>query len=292
MDDSESTSLVHTELDTLEATYHAWLELKLQYGAFRAAAVEQKRKLEEHGNFILGAVRAARTLPPEKGGASAQSLMKSDVVGSFIQKAEAELKQGRDELDRRLQQAESEHIEKLAAIKAHLRGQVERFAEKVRPNIVIRRRKLANGSVILHLDRLSPDESVLAMYIFTMKLPTRHGFLLDDSTDDASLPPPQLYPDEGVLASRVRPSPAELRDLIVAGRDFVPVKAMLPLLINAEQGGVDVVRFLMRGAVLEGEILEGDAFRNMLTQDEAERVVGALIRSKLAERIELEVLAE
>lgn len=289
---TSGSSLVPGDLDTLEASYRAWFELRLEYAGFRAAAVEQKRKLEEHGSFILGAVRAARTLPHEKGGAAEDSLLKSDMIGTFIHKAELELAQGREELERRLARAEAEQIEKLAAIKARLREQVERFCQKVRPEVMIRRRKLASGKVILHLDRLSPDESVLAMYLFTMKLPTRHGFLLDDSTEDATLEPSQLYPDEDVPASRVRPSPGELRDLIVAGRDFVPVKGMLPLLVNAPEGRVDLVRFLVRGAVLEAELLDGESFRNQLSQEEAERVVGALIRLKLEERIELEVIAD
>jgi hypothetical protein len=48
-------------------------------------------------------------------------------------------------------------------------------------------------------------------------------------------------------------------------------------------------RLRQRGAVIEVEVADGDAFRNVLTATEAERLAGALLRLKIDGRIQLEL---
>ena len=67
-----------------------------------------------------------------------------------------------------------------------------------------------------------------------------------------------------------------------------PVKGMLPLTLPDGSW----LRWLTRGPVLEAEVQDGEGFRNLLTQQEAERVTGLLLSHKLAGKLELELVRE
>ena len=69
---------------------------------------------------------------------------------------------------------------------------------------------------------------------------------------------------------------------------MLPVKGMIPLALP--DGGW--MRWVSRGAVLEAELLDGAAFRNVLSAAEAERVTGLLLAHRLAGRIELELVRD
>ncbi len=57
------------------------------------------------------------------------------------------------------------------------------------------------------------------------------------------------------------------------------------------EAGEHFFRMLQRGPVMEVEVAEGEAFRNILSREEAERFAGHLLRLKLEEKIELELEA-
>jgi hypothetical protein len=144
-------------------------------------------------------------------------------------------------------------------------------------------RTLPGDRRILHLRRPSPDDAVLLLFAMTGRCPTRYGFLFDDSTDDVLLAPPALYAEEGVV--HVRPRPAELVAELEPRAAFWPVKGALLVV----RPGL-TVRWLSRGAVLEAEVADGDAFRNLLSREEAEQITGVLLSLKLAGALGLELV--
>ena len=63
-----------------------------------------------------------------------------------------------------------------------------------------------------------------------------------------------------------------------------PIKAIVPLLVDGL-----LVLWRARGAVLEAELADGPSFRNLLTEHEAERIVGQLLGLKLEGQLGLEL---
>ena len=140
-------------------------------------------------------------------------------------------------------------------------------------------------------ERVSPDEAVLLLYALTGRIPSRYGFLFDDSTDDVMQPPQPLYPEEGVSPEQTRPDAAALRALVEAAHSVLPVKGFIPLQVPRADGGHDFVRLLQRGPVMEAELQDGAGFRSLLAREEGERIAGYLLRLKLTKKIELEISA-
>lgn len=142
---------------------------------------------------------------------------------------------------------------------------------------------------IVHVDRLSPDNAVLAVPVLAGLYPTRYGYLFDDSTDDVAREPHILYPSPGVAA--VRPDARALRAILESGARFVPIKGFLPVWLPRPDGPAELVRLLQRGPVMELEWASDAEFRNLLSREEAERFAGHLLRLKLEGRIQLELEA-
>jgi hypothetical protein len=275
-------------LETLESGYEAWLELKLEHAAFRARLREERERLDQQGSFLLGAVRAAGLVPPvtpEAPGLVPPSLP----AGDFVRDAEAKLATAREALTQREAEAEARYAEAFREIRATLEDRARRHLAASRPRLTLLLRKVGAERSILHVERVSGDTPVLLCFLFTGRIPSRHGFLLDDSTEDVALPPAPLYPDEGVAPADVRPDAAGLQARVRGEGEVVPVKGLLPLFVPRPGGGEDFFRLLQRGAVLEVEVAEGAAFRNILTREEAERFAGHLLRLKLEGRIDLEL---
>nr|WP_211194198.1 hypothetical protein [Pyxidicoccus fallax] len=279
-------------LETLESGYEAWLELKLEHAAFRARLREERERLDQQGSFLLGAVRAAGLAPastpaeqgPEPGLVAA-------AAPDFLRDAEVKLAAARDALAQRETEEEARYTAAFAEIRATLRDRAQRYLKANRPRLTLLLRRVGAERSILHLERLSGDTPVLLCFLLTGSIPSRHGFLLDDSTEDVSLPPAPLYPDEGVTPTDVRPDAAALEGRVRGAGEVVPVKGFLPVFLPRPGGGEDFFRLLQRGAVLEAEVAEGPAFRNILTREEAERFAGHLLRLKLQGLIDLELEA-
>jgi hypothetical protein len=165
---------------------------------------------------------------------------------------------------------------------------VQRFSTRLRPRLELTLHASSGGRKILHASRLTADAPVLLLYVFAGLIPSRYDFLFDDSTDDLRFPPPLLYPEEGVDSAQVRPEPGELLERIQHCHRVLPIKGFLPVRVAAPAKGETFFRFLQRGGVMEAEVREGTAFRNLLEPEEAERLAGHLVRLKLEGKIELE----
>jgi hypothetical protein len=281
-------------LETLESGYEAWLELKLEHAAFRARVGEERARLDQQGSFLLGAVRAAGLAPapkPTESGAETGLVPPAAQAGDFLRDAEAKLAVAREALARREAEEEARYSEAFAELRATLRDRARRYLEASPPRLTLLLRRVGAERSILHLERLSGDTPVLLCFLLTGRIPTRHGFLLDDSTEDVALPPAPLYPEEGVAPAEVRPDAAGLEARVRGAGEVVPLKGFLPVFVPRVGGGEDFFRLLQRGAVLEVEVAEGAAFRNILTREEAERFAGHLLRLKLEGRIDLELEA-
>lgn len=277
-------------LETLEGAYAAWAELKLELAAARVRFADERRRLEEQGRFLLNSLKAAGEVPGEPA-ADATALVQGDALADYVRTAESELRGRTDALEAARVQMEDTFAQAERELKAELAARVERFVGKVRPRLRLLVRPLGAGKRILHLERLDDDAAAILTHLLSGTLPTRYGFLRDDSTEDVALAPPPLYAEEGVAAEAVRPTASELAARFETPGGFVPVKGFVPARLPRPDGQAAFYRLLMRGPVLEVERIDGEGFSPVLTQDEAERLAGHLVRLKLAGKIELEIEA-
>ncbi len=268
-------------METLEVAYEAWAELQEAHGLARRRWAEERARLTEQGTLLLGAVKAAGSP-----GSTEEGLSKAGALEVFLAEAKGKLAAAQQQLEERARAAEQAFLEELAKVKEALHSRIARQSAAVRPVFKLMIRVLPGERRILHAHRLGPDESVIAIFALTGRIPSRYGFLFDDSTDDALAAPPMLYPDEGVR--ELRPTAEVLARTLEERRDVWPVKGMLPLTLPDGSW----LRWITRGAVLEAEVQDGEGFRNLLTQQEAERVTGLLLSHKLAGKLELELVRE
>jgi hypothetical protein len=275
-------------LETLETAYEAWLELKLEHGAARVRLREERERLDQQGSFLVGAVRAAGVEPKPS---SEAGLVPASAADGFLRQAEERISRTREELDRREAESEAVFQAAFAEIRATLTERIRRYLSASRPSLKLLLRKVGATRSILHVARVGGDEALLLCYLLSGRIPSRYGFLFDDSTEDVSLPPAPLYADEGVTATEVRMSAAGLEARMRAPGEVLPIKGFLPLFVPRPEGGEHFFRLLQRGPVMEVEVAEGEAFRNILSREEAERFAGHLLRLKLEEKIELEIEA-
>ncbi|MFZ5472003.1 MAG: hypothetical protein ACOZIN_21450 [Myxococcota bacterium] len=277
-------------IETLEDAYRAWAELRLQHAASLVRISEERRQLHEQGNFLMGAARAASG---EFSGASAPgetALAESGALERYLADAESRLSAARRELDARADGEAEGYAAAFAQIRSTLRERIERFLTTVRPKLHLFLRPAGPGRKILHLARVSGDAPVLLLYLFGRRIPSRYDFLFDDSTDEVGLPPPPLYAEEGVESADIRPTAAALRARVEAQGEVLPAKGFLPVFVPID-GGEAFYRLLQRGPVLEVEIQDGEHFRHLLFEVEAERFAGHLLRLKLEGKLELELEA-
>lgn len=275
-------------LETLETAYEAWLELKLEHAAARLRFREERERLDQQGTFLIGAVRAAgiESKPSAEAG-----LVPASSVDGFLSQAEGRITQAREELARKETESEALYQEAFQEIRTTLTDRIRRYVAASRPSLKLLLRKVGATRSILHVARVGSDEALLLCYLLCGRIPSRYGFLFDDSTEDVSLPPAPLYADEGVTTAQVRPSATELEARVRASAEVLPIKGFLPLFVPRPGGGEDFFRMLQRGPVMEVEVADGSEFRNILSREEAERFAGHLLRLKLEEKIELEIEA-
>ena len=280
-------------IESIEQAWEAWAELRLQHAAFRARAVEELRRIEQQGSFLIGAVRAAAQAPgSEEDGSAALTTSGRNPLDAFLGEAEEKLERAREALQAELREDEAHFTRAFAKIQEEALLRVRRTLEKVRPLVRVRLRSIGQSRMMLHVDRVGGDDAVLLLYVMSGRIPSRYGFLFDDSTDDVALAPPPLYPDEGVGASDIRPSVETMRELVRSERTVLPVKGFIPVFVANPAGGEDFFRLLQRGPVMEVELQDGPQFRSLLSREEGERFAGHLLRLKMQAKIELEVLAE
>ncbi|HYH94517.1 hypothetical protein, partial [Hyalangium sp.] len=234
-------------LETLETAYEVWLELKLEHAAAQLRFKEERERLDQQGSFLVGAVRAAGV--ESKPGSEAGILPAG--ADSFLRGAEARLSQTREDLTRREAESEAFYQQLFSEIRATLTDRIQRYLAASRPSLKLLLRKVGTTRSILHVARVGSDESLLLCFLFTGRIPTRYGFLFDDSTEDVSLPPAPLYPDEGVDSRETRPEAPALVARMGAASQVLPLKGFLPIRIPRPAGGEDFFRMLQRGPVME-----------------------------------------
>lgn len=275
-------------LETLEAAYALWLERKVDQAALRASLAQERKRLEDQATFVLNTVRAAEPGAPAL--ASAEALTRAaSPLGAFVAQAQQSLERAREALERRTAELEARFTHERAALEETILTRVQRRLTQVRPLFRVLVRPAGADRRILHVERLRPDDAVVALFALTGKIPSRYGFLFDDSTEDVALAPAPLYAEEGLSAAEVRPPAGVLASIVAAPGRVLPVKGLLPLRVRLPDGGAGFARLLQRGPVMEAELQEGDGFRGLLTVTEAEQLAAELLRLKLEGRLELEL---
>ncbi|RKH86384.1 hypothetical protein D7Y21_21130 [Corallococcus sp. AB045] len=274
-------------LETLESAYDAWAELKRGHAASVIQFREEQARLTQQGSFLLGAVRAAGM----DSGSATPGLQPQGAASDFLRDAESRLARARDAVSQREAESEARYQAAFTEVRTTLLDRVQRYLQRSQPHLTLLLRRVGAERSILHVARVQPDEAVLLCYLLTQRVPSRYGFLFDDSTEDLSLPPAPLYAEESVASDAVRPDAPGLLRVIDASTDVVPLKGFIPLRVPRPGGGEDFFRLLQRGAVMEVEIADGPDFRSILTREESERFAGHLLRLKLEERIGLDIEA-
>ena len=274
-------------LETLETAYEVWLELKQEHSTAALRFHEERERLDQQGAFLVGAVRAAGVEPAPS---SEPGLLPAG-ADTFLRGAEARLSQARQELGRQEADSEAFYQQAFAEIRTTLADRIRRYLLASRPSLKLLLRKVGATRSILHVARVGSDEALLLCFLFTGRIPSRYGFLFDGSTEDVSLAPAPLYPDEGVAAEGTRPEPMALEARMRAPGEALPLKGFLPVFVPRPAGGEDFFRLLQRGAVMEVEVADGSEFRSILSREEAERFAGHLLRLKLEGKLELEIEA-
>nr|WP_245682926.1 hypothetical protein [Archangium gephyra] len=283
------------DLETLEPAYEAWLELRQAYAAARARFQEERERLDQQGSFLVGAVRAAsqeRAASVEPSPAVEPALTSVDApMRDFLRQAEEKLARAREALAEEEAESEARFQAAFEEIRSTVKDRVRRYLAGSPPRLRLLLRKVGATRAILHVERVGGDAPLLLLYLFAGRIPSRHGFLFDDSTEDVALPPAPLYPEEGVVPAEVRPEAPALVARVRAPGEVLPVKGFLPIFVPRPEGGEDFFRLLQRGPVMEVEVAEGPGFRGVLTREESERFAGHLLRLKLEGKLELEVEA-
>ncbi|ATB26984.1 hypothetical protein MEBOL_000419 [Melittangium boletus DSM 14713] len=286
-------------LETLESAYEAWLGLRREQAAARQRFLREYERLEQQGSFLVGSVRSASegvtpvgTAPSGVTPGDSALTAAEGPLRDFLRQAEEKLAKARAGLAREEAESEARYQADFAAFHTTVRDRVRRHLSASPPRLRLLLRKVSASRAVLHVERVGGDVPVLLLFLFTGRIPSRHGFLLDDSTDDVSLPPAPLYPEEGVAPSEVRPTASALLERVRASGEVLPVKGFLPVLVPRPGGGEDFFRLLQRGPVMEVEVAEGEAFRAVLTREESERFAGHLLRLNLQGQLALEVEAD
>jgi hypothetical protein len=253
----------------------------------RAAA--ERTRLELEGRFLVGAARAASGAQTSPAVELDRSLARPEALDALVREAEARVVAT-------LGAFEQSHAAALARADAACAELSRATAERVRRcalsspvPVQLWLRPVGSGRAVVHLARPSPDGAVLLCFLLSGAVPSRHGFLFDESTDQLALGAPPLYPDEGVGPEDTRPTPDALGARLLGGAEVLPVRGFIPVTLEGQGGTRRVYRFLQRGPVLELELLQDGAFHSVLPLDQAERVAGLLLRLRVEGRLQLEI---
>ncbi|MEW5737319.1 MAG: hypothetical protein AB1938_00245 [Myxococcota bacterium] len=281
-------------LETIQSAFDAWDELRAAQARALQRLADERRRLEEEGELLVGAVRSvADGLPPPPPSAPVPDALvaaaDSSAVDHFLTEARRQLDDAKARLDAEERATAEAFARATIEVKATARSRLEARLRVAPPRVRLVPRTVGADQRILHLERPGPDDAVVLFLAFTGRIPSRYGAPFDDSTDDVFTGPTTLYPDEGVPADEARPSAMRLRLLLDAQPEVWPLKGYLLLDLVAPDGTRRFVRWLSRGPVMEAELEDGPTFRNVLSREEAEQITGALLRLKLAGRLEIDL---
>lgn len=277
------------KLETIEAAYEAWAELRAEHSGTVSRLADERKQLEQQGEFLVGAVRAARDLTRAPTVDEALAMAKGEGIDAFVAETATRLEAAQARVEEKRRALERAFGDAFAQIREELRTRIVRTLQHVKPKLKLMMRSLGAEQRILHVARLDPDEAVLLAWVLLARLPSRYDFLFDDSTDDATRAPPTLYAEEGVPSALARPTIEQLQALMAADSQVLPIKGVIPFWLPRPGAAPQLVRLVERGPVMEVELAEGAAFRNVLTKDEAERAAGYFLRLKLEQRLEIEL---
>lgn len=276
--------------ETLESAYAVWDELRATHRSVVERFASERKRLKDEGDFMVGTVEAAKRaraplLPGNDG------LVKARDADAFLKHAKEKLSASAAQLDQLARETESAYQQALTTVRHEVRSRVERYLQRVRPQVRLMLRVMPQDQRVLHVARVGPDEAVLLCFLLNGRVPSRYGYLFDDSANDVKGEPPHLYADEGVAVDAVSPDPSGLKDVLNSSPEVLPVKACIPLLAPVE-GTQKLAWLKQRGPVMEAELEEGDVFRHLLQVKEAEAIAAVLLKLKLEGKIELEWVRE
>lgn len=278
--------------ETLEAAYEAWASIRAVRQGARAHVALERRRFEDQGDLLLGAVRTATNRLPAAvlgvgGELTTNSSPNESDVDALVSRAAVQMQTAKQALASEEQEVEAAYVSARNDIVKLIGARVDRVLKHARPGLRLMVRSLPEDRRILHATRMGPEQAIALLRLLTGRIPSRFDFLFDDSTDDARLEPPNLYIDDENTLGTVRPSPDALWAALESWSDIWPVKGMLPFAIDL-RGQRQWVRWLQRGPVMEVEVGDAAGYRNVLSKEEAEHIVGALISLKLAGRLDVE----
>jgi hypothetical protein len=282
---------------TIEAAYRAWDEVRAEHDARLRRFEAEERRIEEQGALLVGAVRfvgavapitapstSASSAPPIASTASSPAPLAST---SLFENPEARLVEARHGVRARRDAALAAFAEVQSRIRTEVLARIQRQATHALPRARLRVHQLAADQRILHLVRPEPDELVTLFWALCLRIPSRYEAGTDDSTDDLQRAPATLYGEEGVTPQDVRAPAFDVRARLLTLEAVWPAKGALFQLLSID-GESRLVRWLCRGPVFEAEIEEGEGFRNILRQEDAERITGGLLELQVQGRLVLE----
>jgi len=278
-------------IETIQGAYEAWLELRLEHSGTVSRLADERKQLDQQGEFLVGAVRAASDLAKAPTVEEALALARSGSgLDSYLLETAGRLEAAKKALEERSRAVEASFSHAFAEIRTELKGRLTRTQAHLKPRLRLMIRSLGPESRILHVARLGPDEAVVLAWVLIGKLPSRYDYLFDDSTDDATIASPTLYAEEGVSSGFVRPTVDQVNALIQSKHDVIPIKSVIPFLLPRLDGPPQLFRLVERGPVMEVEVGDTETFRNVLSRDEAERVAGYFLKLKLDHQVEIELV--
>ena len=268
-------------VETLEAAYASWAELRRDGAARKLRHLEELRRLDSEGKFLLGAIRAAGDIPV--GSAPENAIVAfSDDASQRLAAARAKA----EDSARAEERAQEAGVRELIDL---LEARVQRYLKQAPPSLVLWRRPMAGDRAVLHLAAPGPEASVLLLYLTTGQVAARLDFLSDDTTEAMNEAPPSFYNDPDGPQTPPRPPAPEFPALARPNGKVSPVKGFVPVFVPLTGGGEAFYRLLRRGPVLEAELLDGATglFRSVLTGPESELLAGQLLRWKLSGAVTL-----
>ncbi len=274
-------ALLHS-IETLDAAYDAWAEIREAQRQSEREFANEEGRLADQGALLLGALQSAGA-----GNGGVAALAHQPETHTMFVEAERALKQSQAALKAEHQAVDGLFGQALAGIREETQKRVAARNALATPGLKLMVRTLPQDQRILHCERPSADLAVALQYALSGRIPTRHDFLFDDSVDDVQRDPPALYADEGVAAAQSRGAPVEVTQVLAGRGDVWPVRGAL--MYQMGEGG-PWVRWRPRGPVLECELADGAAWRNVLKTSEAEQITGYLLGLKLKGLLKLELV--
>jgi hypothetical protein len=302
---SDVTSLaVALAMESLPASYAAWLELRQKRAAAAQARERERERLLSESQLLLGAVAAARDLPteapetkpkpkpkskPKKGAQATQALVPAelDPLAQYQAQAQAEVAAKLAALDARGREEEAALEAQDQQLRAQLRSHVQKHLLVHKPSLSLRVHLVGKTHALVQASGIGDEDAALLMWVLHHKLASRWGFFSDEAIEDLSRGAPRLYPDLG--HAEPWPESAEAEDLaLYMPGDFCPARLQIPLPVPH----VPFPRFRLvhQGPVAEVEARhEGKGYDKLLAREDLEKLTGYLLRLKLAGQLGLEL---